>query len=115
MAPWAPSPTTSGIPPTGSGGAAPAPGGAELAPCLLIAVLGSQARCPARDSSGKCGRRALRCCEKGILVAPATYQAFSSRNVATWPEGSEWRITAEAGPCVAHGRPRRPQRTGGSS
>lgn len=71
-------------------------GPAELARCILIAVLGGNARCPTCDGFDPQGHD-LDCdnpaCEHGVVIPPWLYQQFKADLVATWPEADEWRIT----------------------
>jgi hypothetical protein len=88
-------------------------GPAELARCILIAVLGAKARCATCagsawvvfDTAGDehpydpdtyAAAETQRCwtCDGGISVAPQLYQRFKESVVADWPTGAEFRITA---------------------
>jgi Family of unknown function (DUF6166) len=75
--------------PDGFGWGGPGSGCAELARCLLIAVLGERARCHHCDGAG-CD--ALNC-EDGIALPPGIYQRFKRAHVAAWPAKSSWSIT----------------------
>lgn len=87
-------------------------GPAELARCVLIAVLGAVARyatCAGSawvvvDAAGDeqpydphthTAAQAQRCrsCDGGISVNPRLYQRFKETVVADWPTGAEFRIT----------------------
>ena len=87
-------------------------GPAELARCILIAVVGAKARCstcagsawvvfdaagdehpydpgtPAAAEPQRC-----RTCDSGISVTPKLYRRFKETVVADWPTGAEFRIT----------------------
>lgn len=73
-------------------------GAAELARCILIAVLGDEiTRCGVCDGSGlvvedttyPCDH-----CEKGITLPPAAYQQFKDDVVAGWSQDEGWEMTA---------------------
>jgi hypothetical protein len=88
-------------------------GPAELARCIVIAILGMAARCPTCAGTGRVivglsGAEtpfdpnrddldaAANCwqCDAGVAVSPALYQRFKAAAVAEWPSDAEFRITA---------------------
>jgi hypothetical protein len=101
--------------PTGFGWGYGGSGPADLARCILIAVLGGAARCPTCDGTGAVmyveggsgeepydpDRHPLGlddpcwdCEATGITILPSTYQAFKRQVVVAWPGDAEWRVTA---------------------
>lgn len=87
-------------------------GPAELARCLLIAVLGSAAACEVCTGS----RTEVECpgCEDGITVSPRQYQAFKQDVVARWPQHAGWQLAAGQLRRWLAARPGSPEREGSS-
>ena len=93
----------------GYGGSGPA----ELARCILLAVLGKEAICPTCDGSGflvpgpgeddeiaydpaqHSAEDAYRCwaCDQGVNLPGSLYQNYKSLVVAQWPGDREFRVS----------------------